>query len=129
MELKSTDELINILEENNKEQYSEEAFDAIREILNERGVSSTAKEHNPAFSEKIQAKQDQNEMQAPDVTPILLKANSKIVAENSCDICNATFSLGEDINKCGKCGKFYHKKCWEDYPKKQECPICRQIAT
>jgi len=40
MESKSTEELLNILKENDKEQYVKEAFDIIEEILKTRNISS-----------------------------------------------------------------------------------------
>ncbi|NCO68443.1 MAG: hypothetical protein COY75_01580 [Nitrospirae bacterium CG_4_10_14_0_8_um_filter_41_23] len=39
MESKSTEELLKIWEGNNKEQYSEEAFEAIKQLLIERGAA------------------------------------------------------------------------------------------
>lgn len=54
-----------------------------------------------------------------------LKANRKIAEESICNICSGKFSIGEDIEKCEKCGSFYHPKCWE---KNEGCsqPGCRE---
>lgn len=46
-----------------------------------------------------------------------------------CIFCLDKLDEKEENNFMTKCYHVYHKKCWEDYPKKQECPICRQIAT
>jgi hypothetical protein len=39
MEAKSTEELLKIWEENNREEYSDEAFEAIKQLLTERGIT------------------------------------------------------------------------------------------
>ena len=50
MEAKSTDELIQIWRENDRTQYVDEAFEAIRQLLKERG--ETVPPQLPATTEK-----------------------------------------------------------------------------
>ena len=45
-----------------------------------------------------------------------------------CIFCLDKLDKKEENNFMTKCYHVYHKNCWEDYPKKQECPICRQNA-
>lgn len=47
-------------------------------------------------------------------TSISLKANKKITAESICKICDAKFSIGEDIKQCEKCQNYFHNRCWEE---------------
>ena len=46
-----------------------------------------------------------------------------------CIFCLEKLDEKEENNFMTKCYHVYHKKCWEDYPKQNECPICRQIAS
>jgi hypothetical protein len=45
-----------------------------------------------------------------------------------CIFCLDKLDEKEENNFMTKCYHVYHKNCWNDYPKKQECPICRQNA-
>ena len=46
-----------------------------------------------------------------------------------CIFCLDKLDEKEENNFMTKCYHVYHKKCWGNYPKQKECPICRQIAT
>ena len=63
----------------------------------------------------------------------VLKANKKISEETICKICNAKFTIGEDINQCEKCQNYLHNKCWEEKggcnqpgckEETKACPMC-----
>ena len=62
-----------------------------------------------------------------------LKANKKIVDESVCKICNAKFTIGEDINQCEKCQNYLHSRCWKEKggcnqpgckEETKPCPMC-----
>jgi hypothetical protein len=42
-----------------------------------------------------------------------LRANPKMVQENSCAVCGGPFQIGEEILRCENCGKYYHQRCKE----------------
>lgn len=98
MQQKSDDELLAVWTKKDKTEWSEDAFEAVRQILTDRNVKLP-------------------ELPREDVAPApsrSLKANRKTTEESTCAKCGASFQLAEDLVECGCCGRLQHKRCWDE---------------
>ncbi|UCH95799.1 MAG: DUF4190 domain-containing protein [Candidatus Aminicenantes bacterium] len=95
----STEKLKHAVE-NERDQYEAIAIEAMAEELKSRGESVTT----AAVSAAPPA--------APASTS--LKANKKIADEQVCSLCNGKFLIGDMLEKCEKCGSYYHQRCWNE---------------
>ena len=55
---------------------------------------------------------------------IAFRANTRVVAEKRCPVCNGSFALAEEAVRCDRCTAVLHTACWK---KNQGCtePACR----
>jgi hypothetical protein len=97
----STEKLKHAVE-NEKNHYEAIAIQTMEEELKGRGVLLTSKSPAAAPSPP------------PPPASTSLKANKKIADESVCSLCNSKFLIGDLIERCDKCGSYYHQRCWNE---------------